>query len=79
MVENENSAEEFEAFSEGLRRAFMERHGLLDLDAMLALLDMTMEAFEVVAQQVNFPPAEIAAPGWALWDPAHIVKWRDCS
>jgi hypothetical protein len=29
----------------------MESHGLLDLDAMLALLDMTMEEFEVVAQQ----------------------------
>jgi hypothetical protein len=78
-VEDENSAKEFEAFNEGLRRAFMESRGLLDLDAMLALLDMTMEEFEVVAQQVNFPPAAISAPGWALWDPADVVKWRDCS
>jgi hypothetical protein len=36
---------------------------------MLALLDMTMEEFEVVAQQVNFPPAAISAPGWAYGIP----------
>lgn len=78
-MEDEIPPEEFDAFNEGIRQSLMESHGFLDLDAMLTLLDMTMEEFEVVGQQENFPPAEIAAPGWALWDPAHVVKWRDCS
>ncbi|HET6714407.1 MAG TPA: hypothetical protein VFI59_11950 [Actinomycetota bacterium] len=77
-MEDEIAPEELDAFLEGVRQSLIESHGFLDVDAMLGLLDMTMEEFEVVAQQENFPAAEIIAPGWALWDLADVVKWRDC-
>ena len=68
--------EDIDAFLEGIRRWFVEDQGFLDVDALLESLDMTMEEFEVVARQENFPRTQVRGLGWGLWDPADIVKWR---
>ena len=54
MVEDP-APEDVDAFLEGIRRWFVEDQGFLDVDALLESLDMTMEEFDVVAQQEGLP------------------------
>ena len=74
-MDEDPTSEEVDAFYESVRQSLRD-HGFLDLDALLESLDMTMEEFEVVAQQENFPGPQMYGPRSWLWAPADVAKWR---